>query len=1776
MSDDFSSPTLDTGLWTHVDPLGDGGLAMTGIQLELSVPAGVAHRFVRGGPSTISRILQPANDTDFEVEAKFESALTAAYQTQGIVVQQDPTHSLRFEFYGDGNGVFAYAASYLGNSAIGRIRIAVPNVLPLHMRVGRSGDDWTFSYSDDGASWNIVGSFTAVLAVTAVGPYVGNEGSSPPAATALVDYFFNTASPIVPEDGGAHTLSVASFGFGSIDVVPDQEQYADGQIVTLTATGSSQWFLSSWAGDYVGNENPLVLTMQSDMSIVGLFRLFLTNIAAAPAEGSATITWNSLLPSTSVVEYGLTTDYELGTIFEGTGTTSHSVVVPSLLSNTEYHYRVSSAVTDGSGRLSFSNDMTFTTLANTTPVSDDFSSGSLNTDLWTFVDPLGDGQINSTAATIEISVPGGSTHAVGGTGVLVPRIVQPLNDGNLDFELKFQSGVDRRYEMQGVVVEQDPANFLRLEFFSDGNSSILYGARHTNGSGTSLFNEQIPSSAPMYMRVVRMGDDWIVYHSTDGATWVLGGAFQSAIVPATVGLYAGNDGSDPPAHTAKIDYFFNSNSPIVPEDGGLHTLDVEIVGNGTVQRSPDQELYSPTDTVTLTAVPDPTAAFVGWSGGITETANPTNVVVSDDLTVTATFEDIGLTGVLVTQANDEATISWSTNLPTTGWVDWGDTPMYPFGAVYSNTLGLDHEVVLPGIVAGQLYHYQITIVNETGSPIPTGDRTFRGNEPSNLISDDFNAPALNPAWTPVDPLGDGDIQMIGARVAISVPQGTSHDLWLDGILPPHVLQASNDTDFEVEVKFESSVNERYQTQGILVKQDETNFLRYEFHHNGTSMRLFTAAVHDGDFTIWHHETIPNSVPQYIRLRREGNDWSFSYSFDEQSWTETQTRTWPFFLAAIGPYAGNVDGPAHTGVVDYFVNTAEPLADEDNGQRTITVTQVGQGQTQFTPDQPTYEDGDLVLFTALPDPMWKFTCWSRDVTGADNPKPVVVAGDLVVTANYVRMIDNISVTATETEATLTWTTAEPATSLVRYGLTETYELGVVVAETVPTTFHSVTLQNLQGNGTWYNYEIDVDDMSGTETLSGNQMFRTFLPSSIVSDDFHTTKLNSALWTVHDPVGDAQLTMTGAQVRIDLPAGTNHAVGGGQNRATRIMQPSNDADFTIEVKFETGVFDRYQIQGIIVEESPTDFLRLEFFHDGDDAFAYGSHFVNFQETNTILQAIEVGAPMYMRVQRSGDNWTLRHSSDGTNWSVAGSFVHPMVVTAVGPYAANIDAPHSVLIDYFFNTASPIELEDNGELTLTVNVQGQGNVNVDPQSTTYVPGTVVQLSATETHPHWEFDTWTGSITETSPSTSVTMDGDKVITAVFLQDRSTFFDIWYGNVQPFGQVGVPQTYVNVLGNVEDADGISSLTFQLNGDGQDRFLAIGPYRRNHLAGDFDVEIPFSELHPGLNEVVIKAIDEIGSTTEHTMDIDHSPGNVWPGNYSIDWSNVNNIQDVIQVVDGDWEITPDGIRTDVVGYDRLLDVGDMTWTDYEITVPMTVHFQSDPLIYEQNPAAGIILRWTGHTDNPIQTPQPHTGWRPHGSAVWWHFWDDNGGVAADIGGGSLTTHNPRNLDYDVTYDIKMRVETFPGDQYRYSYKVWAQDTEIEPAEWRWQGFFGGFQGDMAQGSALLIANAADVTFGDIRIFALPDGDAPTAPTGLSAETISSSRIDLTWNPATDNTQVTGYQVYRDGQPVFLTNVTSFSDTGLSPGTSYTYTVTALDGSDNESAPSAGASASTSL
>ncbi|CAI6084088.1 fibronectin type III domain-containing protein [Cohnella sp. JJ-181] len=91
-----------------------------------------------------------------------------------------------------------------------------------------------------------------------------------------------------------------------------------------------------------------------------------------------------------------------------------------------------------------------------------------------------------------------------------------------------------------------------------------------------------------------------------------------------------------------------------------------------------------------------------------------------------------------------------------------------------------------------------------------------------------------------------------------------------------------------------------------------------------------------------------------------------------------------------------------------------------------------------------------------------------------------------------------------------------------------------------------------------------------------------------------------------------------------------------------------------------------------------------------------------------------------------------------------------------------------------------------------------------------------------------------------------------------------------------------------------------------------------------------------------------------------------------------------------------------------------------------------------------------------------------------------------------------------------------------------------------------------------------------------DTTAPTAPSNVASPSKTASSVTLTWTASTDNVGVTAYEVYRGSTLAGTTNgtTTTFTDTGLSANTAFTYTVVAKDGAGNASSASAALSVTT--
>ena len=298
-------------------------------------------------------------------------------------------------------------------------------------------------------------------------------------------------------------------------------------------------------------------------------------------------------------------------------------------------------VADNNGRTG-TKTFSFTTKRDSVPanvVSDDFNYCVPNP-LWTFADPIGDATYMIKDNQAEITVPAGTAHDLwNNVRNQAPRLMQMVDDGDFDVVVKFSPDsllpLDGAVRLQGLIIGNNTTStsdgdFVRFDVESTSSLDLkLFMAPFINGQAqNSLTKSKVltgRTTPPEYLRVTRDTLDWNFYYSDDGSTWILLETMTTAEYTITVselGVFAGNAGSTAQQHTAIVDYIFNKDAPIEPEDGLPLSLPVSILPEGSGSVSKNVECGNP---VTLTATANPGWQFDSYSGSISWTEPVTTV-----------------------------------------------------------------------------------------------------------------------------------------------------------------------------------------------------------------------------------------------------------------------------------------------------------------------------------------------------------------------------------------------------------------------------------------------------------------------------------------------------------------------------------------------------------------------------------------------------------------------------------------------------------------------------------------------------------------------------------------------------------------------------------------------------------------------------------------------------------------------------------------------------------------------------------------------------------------------------------------------------------------------------------------------------------------------------------------------------------------------------------------------------------------------------------------------
>jgi uncharacterized repeat protein (TIGR02543 family) len=464
----------------------------------------------------------------------------------------------------------------------------------------------------------------------------------------------------------SYTLTVTTLGSGTVSKNPDQATYLSGTSVTLTPTPAVGWGFANWSGGATGTANPLTVTMDGNKSITANFTQTVYTLTVTKT-GSGTVTADIAAPYHYNDVVKLTATPDPGWSFANwtggaTGTTNPLTVTmdgnKSLTANFTQNSYTLTVTTLGSGTVSKNPDQptylsgTSVTLTPTPAVGWSFAN-------WT-------GGATGTTNPLTVTMDGNKSITANFTQNSYTLTVTTAGSGTVS------KVPDQPTYLSGTSVTLTPAPAVGWSFANwtggaTGTANPLTVTMEGNKAITANFTQN------SYTLTVTTLGSGTVSKLPDQATYLSGTSVTLTPVPATGWSFANWTGGAT-GNANPLTITMDGNKTITANfTHNVHTLTFTHTGNGAVTADKAAPYYYG-DVVKLTAIADAGWSFASWSGDITSTTNPLNVLLLANTTVNAVFTQDALdTTLLVAPAT--GTFGNTVNLSATLTQTVGGTPV---------------------------------------------------------------------------------------------------------------------------------------------------------------------------------------------------------------------------------------------------------------------------------------------------------------------------------------------------------------------------------------------------------------------------------------------------------------------------------------------------------------------------------------------------------------------------------------------------------------------------------------------------------------------------------------------------------------------------------------------------------------------------------------------------------------------------------------------------------------------------------------------------------------------------------------------------------------------------------------------------------------------------------------------------------------------------------------------------------------------------------------------
>jgi len=1193
-----------------------------------------------------------------------------------------------------------------------------------------------------------------------------------------------TFSEIPPDQ---YALTILTNGSGSVTLNPTGGTYDEGTVVQLTAVPAAGWQFDGWGGDLGGSTNPTSITMNSNHTVTATFSeippdQFTLTMAVSPSGGGTTN------PAVGLH------DYDEGTLVNISASPTTGYHFVSWSGGVTNPASASTTVTMSGDKIvtaTFAENSTGNTVTSTVMPSDAAPTvgDSINVTVHIDVSDLDpeDNALGSYTATLDwdpdiLSYQSNAGLPTGFTGVVN---VNNAGSGTITF-----NGANAAGATGNILI-------LTVTFDVVGEGTSPLDLKYSVMAAAGSFTNLMPLLTIYDGQVVAAGSG--VEHALTMAVTPAAGGTTS---PATgVHLYAENSVVNITA-TPASGYRFVSWTGDVEDSGEASTtvtmdadksvtanfeltaeytltMAVSPTGSGTTSPVVGTHDYTSGTVVQISASPALGYEFVNWTGAVANANNAsTTVTMNGDRTVTANFENVPASGSASASAvasDDGPTIGDQITVAIAVDVSEVDEPDNALGS-FSATLDWDPAVLAYSSNSGILGGF-------TGQINPSsGHLVFNGANPAGVTGEttvltitfnvigagssalDLGFSAMAAAYTfedllPLLTVTDDSITAIpsdhtltvntsgGGSVTLDPAGGTyAHDTvvtltavpasgwqfagWsgaVTGTLNPRTITMDSDktvtatfTEIPPEGSVTSSANASDNTTTVgdritvAINIDVSNV-----NEPDNALGSFTATL-DWDPAVLDYVGnggLPDGFSGVINTNNAaGGTMTFNGANASGATGNIQILTLTFDVVGAGSSPINLEYSAIASATT-LKNLMDILTVNDDSVQAslpiyaLTVTVVGQGSVTLDPPGGSYEEGSTVQLTAVPAEGWQFDGWSGAVTGTDLTQTILMDAAKSVTATFSQI------------------------PLEQYTLTiETTGSGSVTLNPAGGTYDEGTEVQLTATPAagW-----QFDSWTGDLESIAN-------PQTIIMDSDKTVTANFS----EIPVGQYALTiLTNGQGSVTLdPAG--------------------------------GTYD----EGTEVDMTAVPAVGWQF--DGWSGAVSGTgnpQSITMDSDKTVTATFsQIPADQYnLTVNKVGSGTVTLDPSGGIY--DAGTEVEVTAVPAAGwkfdgwsGALSGTTNPQTILMDGDKSVTATFSEIPAGQYALAIYTNGDGSVVLDPPGGLYDAGTVVELTAVSAE-GWEFSGWLGDLSgETNPQ-SITMNGNKTVSATFVEsgNRTILFPI-------------------------------------------------------------------------------------------------------------------------------------------------------------------------------------------------------------------------------------------------------------------------------------------------------------------------------------------------------------------------------------------------------------------